>query len=380
MTPEELADSEPLKDIPPTMVEDMTSQPSIAEMSSDAWYDAVLPMMHQLQDTIKQRGLVGKGKALPPDLQQKVNRYINESIAGDYATAKAAAVGYGTAMRDYSLVNYSDQRGVDNWLSAILPYQFWVTRTAMNWMMRAWDHPAWFANYYRIRKFMQSAQTQSGFPSRLRDTMSIPAPYLPDWAGGNLYFDPLKNIFPFDQFYNGLEMLTQNFSQQEKDAMTVMYGWKNQGTISQSQLTDAVQNKTGEVWQRAMTQAKMDENAGKYNPFEFLQMFVGPSLFLTYPYFLATGQKEKISPLPGTRMGQAIEASTADSPLASIGKFIGGALAYPETAFRKAIGISEFGEWGPYYIELQMANMVGDGTFTLPEVQQAMIEQSWSGL
>jgi hypothetical protein len=75
-------------------------------------------------------------------------------------------------------------------------------------------------------------------------------------------------------------------------------------------------------------------------------------------------------------MGQAIEASTADSPLASIGKFIGGALAYPETAFRKAIGINEFGEWGDYYIDRQMANMVGDGTFTLPEVTQAMVEHS----
>ena len=375
MTPEEAASGEPVGHLPAGIAEDMVHKMPLGEMGADAWYDYTLPMVNQLESILLRRGMVG-GTAMPDPLKQKVEKYITRDIAADFAVAKAASMGYGTAMRDYSLINYSDQRGFDNLLTAIFPYQFWLTRSALNWMMRAYDHPAWFANYYRMRNFMRSAQTKPGFPSRLKDTIRMPAPFLPEWAGDSMYFDPLQNIFPFQQFGNGFEMLTQQYSQEQKDAMNLLYSWKNEGTITQAQLEGALKDQNGDLFKRALAQAKSDASDGKFNPFQFIQMFIGPAMYLTVPYYLATGQKEKISVTPFTKTGQGLQAVTQGTALEGLGKIAGEFMAMPETKFREAIGVSEFGEYGPYYIERQLANMVGDGTANYKDALQAMMEKS----
>jgi len=54
---------------------------------------------------------------------------------------------------------------------------------------------------------------------------------------------------------------------------------------------------------------------------------------------------------------------------------VGGLLAGPEEAIRKANKLSEFGQWGDYYIDRQLANMAGEGLITADEARIAMIER-----
>jgi hypothetical protein len=109
---------------------------------------------------------------------------------------------------------------------------------------------------------------------------------------------------------------------------------------------------------------------------------MSPALYLTIPWYLITGKTMGIQPredmtlLPMTRTGNAIKAVTEDSPMGSIGNFVGSLMAAPENAFRKAKGMSEFGDWGNYYIERQIANMVGEGVCNLRDAQLAMMEHT----
>ncbi len=65
---------------------------------------------------------------------------------------------YGEQLRDAALLNYTRRYGIDNYLNLIYPYQFWYTRTMMNWAMRMIDRPAWFAMYARMRRVQREME------------------------------------------------------------------------------------------------------------------------------------------------------------------------------------------------------------------------------
>jgi hypothetical protein len=381
LTPEQLASTPLNGDLPADFLNTTIPVQHLGELHREAYGAQIKPALDTLEQMLIRNGMSGGGK-IPDEILPEVMQFIKHDIAGKLTTTKAAAMKYGMSARDYALLDYSDQRGVDSIANVVFPYQFWYTRTMINWMMRMVDRPAWYANYYRLRSFMNSAQASSGFPTRLANKMALPAPYLPEWAGSNLYFDPLNNVFPFEQFVSGLSTYAQNATNQEREAMTVLAQWRQEGTITQSDMTRAIQMRTGPLWDRAMAQVQANGESQTYDPFQYISMVLSPAIYLSYPYFFATGHTLSINPqkelpiLPVTRTGQAIQAATADSPLAWLGKFIGGALAAPETAIRKASGVSEFGAYGDYYIDRMLANMVGDGTITYDQAITAMTERT----
>ena len=99
---------------------------------------------------------------------------------------------------------------------------------------------------------------------------------------------------------------------------------------------------------------------------------------ITIPWNLAKGTPEKITPTPLLRTSQAVETALQDTPLEALGNIVG-SLGEPERIIREGMGLTEatayFGEFGDYYVDRQLANMVGDGIISLEDANRAMIER-----
>ena len=360
-------------DMPPDLVQNMAPSLYTSQVETEGYHTYGRDIIDNLERALIENGPTGPSR-IPENLQPEVMKYL-KTIDGDMATAKAAAMGYGIKIRDNAMLDYTDQRGFDKYANLAFPYQYWYTRSMLNWAQRMYDRPAWFANYFRLREFMQSAQAESTFPSRLKNKAMWPAPYLPEWAGGQFYFDPLNNIFPFENFGTGLSRYQSDVTADDRAAIGILYDLEEAGEINRDDVKGAIQTRSGPVWEKALAQAKQ---GNKLDLFEMISLAQTPALWIGYLYNILKGTPEKITTLPMTRTGQALQGATegATGPLAQLGNWVGKALAGPETAIRDKAGLSEFGEWGPYYIDRMLANMVADGSAPLKDAQIAMIEKT----
>ena len=339
----------------------------------------LMPMLDMMEQQAKDR-IVNDKRFKMGDMdeqtQRQLQQWLKRGVENKMSSTKLATMRYGEQKRDSALLDYGRRFNVDNYLNVAFPYQLWYTRSMMGWAKRMIDKPAWFSNYARVRE-LQRKQEVKGVPSRLRGKVRTAAPYLPDWAGGTSYYDPLKQLFPFEQMLNQplLEMQMDK-SRQSQTAIEIMRGQMQSGQITQQEYDQAMETKDGYIWNRAWQQAGEETaNDGAGNPFNMVNMMMGPAMYLTTPYNIAKGTPEKISPLPATRTASAIETVLKDTPLQFAGDLVGMIGAGPERAARKAAGISEFGEWGTYYVERQLSNMAAEGAPT-EAIMQAMMEHS----
>src|SRR4030042_92492 len=294
ITPEEVAEARVVTD-ETGLLDDAVKPHYLSNTMSEAYYTQTRPMIDQLFDTLTTRGKTG-GSKIPDELMPDVMKFIDNKIQPELTTVKAPALKTGMALRDAALLDYTDQRGWDTFANYLYPYQFWYTRSMLNWLSRMWDRPAWFGNWYRFRKFMSSTATKPGYPQRLRNKVAFPAPFLPEWAGGELYFDPLNNVFPFEQLLGGYSQYSQSISEKDKAAMSIIYQWREQGTVGNSQADDAIQTREGSVWAKAVAQAQLDDESGKFDPFQFINLVMLPAMWISYPYFLLTGKTMGFKP------------------------------------------------------------------------------------
>lgn len=309
---------------------------------------------------------------LPDNLNADIRNYLNTTVRSDMASEKLASQRYGEQMRDLAMLNYSKRYGFDNVLDIVFPYQFWYTRTMMNWAMRMIEKPAWFSMYARIREAQRKYETK-GIPTRLRGKMRMAAPYLPEWAGGSIYFDPLRQLFPFDQFGQPFENMRMMQSQNTQDAVEILRSQRDSGDITAEEYTQAVTDKTGYTWERAYAKAQQDDEDN--TPMNLVSMMMSPNLFWTMGKNIINKTPEKIGTMPFTRLGQGLESALSGTPLEIVGKYAG-ALAAPERAIRKNAGLSEFGEWGDYYVDRMLSDMAADGAIDADTARRAMMERT----
>jgi hypothetical protein len=253
-------------------------------------------------------------------------------------------------------------------------------------LQRAIDKPAWFADWYRLRKFTHQKEDEEGYPTRMKNRISIYAPYLPDWTGDQFFVDPLNNIFPMENFTTPIEEYKRIRTDQTRNAEYILQRWIEDETITEQQAYEAAVTQTGDLWARALEQAQLESNSDAFNPLGYLDAIMSPAMYITYPYYFATGQSLSMEPrpdlplLPMTRTGKAVEAIAQDTPLEQLGKWVGDAMGLPEQLMRKGANslfnthMSEFGDWGEYYIERQIANMVAEGQCNLNDAKVAMID------
>jgi hypothetical protein len=300
-----------------------------------------------------------------------LRQYMN-GVKQDMAGTKQAALRWGANQRDYAMLNYNRRYGFDKWLDIAFPYQFFYTRSMMTWAMRALDTPAWLSNYARLR--MQQEQYENNLPERLRGKMRIEAPWLPDWMGDAVYIDPLSVLFTPHNFLRPIEQMTKDQNMQTIEAERILQEWAADGTVSQEQIQEAAQTRSGSTWERALAEAKIRREAQISNPMDFVAATFGPAWYLSTPYKLATGKGDEITELPITKTARALDTVTQGTWAEPVGDILG-LLAKPEEMARDALNLPQMGEYGDYYIDRQLANMVAEGLITSEQAQIAMIER-----
>ncbi len=366
--------------LPPGGYDQTSGWMDVGRVITDGFSEEVRPVLDAMRDSAMstKTRYTFEGASLDSETQRQFDAWV-QGTRSKMMTTKRAAAGWADAQRDFALLDYERQYGFDRLLSAGVPYEFFGTRTAANWMTRVLDRPAWISHFARLQDLHDTYQSQ--LPERMRNKYYIPMPFLPEWAGGGVFVDPTYQLFPFKQFTQPLDAMKRDNQNLTNNAMYVLRGWGDDGTITPEQAQQALQTQSGVIWERALSQAKVDQGENLSTGADYFSMLLSPALYLTVPYYLATGKKLAginqswpAGQLPTTRTGSALETAFKGTGLEWIGD-IAGLLAKPERAVREEKGLSEFGEWGDFYIDRQIANMVAEGKYDSRTAQMAMIER-----
>ena len=353
------------------------------EMLRDAWSTLVEPLLSGMeQEAIKQfRAPKFDSSKLDAQTQASLTKYLNQK-KGEMATSKLASVRYGEGMRDFAMLNYNRRYGFDKYLDVVAPYQFWYTRTMLNWGMRALDRPAFFSNYARLN--MMQNRYANDLPERFRGKYSIHAPWLPDWMGDEIFIDPKRSIFPFANMLTPFETMARDNNYQMIETERILQEWAQDETYSQTDIANAASTRTGSIWEKAVAEAKIRRQSDISNPMDFMAALLGPAWYLSMPakalgleipYINPQGGgAETIGNLPITSTARAAAAVTRGTWAEPFGQLVG-LLGKPEEWVRKQTGMPEFGEYGDYYVKRQIANMVVDGLISVEQAEQAMLER-----
>ena len=357
----------PAVDLPLGSVEQFDTTVPVRTASEESWNETIWPMLQEIEKSMLgpngKAGTSVKGAQLPANVENILREYLAR-VQGQMADTKLASIRHGEGRRDAALLNYSRRYGVDNLVGAVLPYHFWYTRSVMNWAVRSIDKPGWFANYARMREAQRNINQAPGFPTRLADKMRIPVPFLPKWAGGGIYIDPLHQIFPFEMFAQPWEQYTEQESQISRRAQYILQDWVGSEEISDTDAAQAISTQSGEIWNKALAQAKIELGDELSNPWDFISLMTSPNLPVSIGLNLLKGKKESINQLPVTRM---IQSATAWATPGGINI---------EGGIRKAMGLPERGEFWDFYVDRQLANMAATGEITTEDATRAMVERS----
>lgn len=350
----------------PGSVEENDPAP-IGQIESDVWNNKIFPMLADIQKQMKdpktREGRSIKGLDLDPDTLYELNDYLGKQ-RGHMIDTKNAAITWGESQRDAALLNYSRRYGIDDYLQLIFPYQFWYTRSAIQWAMRAIDKPGIFAQYARMRHINNDNLQTEGYPSRLRDKTFIPVPFLPKWAGGGVYIDPLHQIFPFENIARPYDTWVQQKNQEQKKTEYNIMKMLADETITEDQAREALSTHTGQAWETALAQARVEIDYEIANPFDLLATMSGPSLPISIGYNMLRGREDKIGLLPLTRLIQSLTAWTTPGGINI------------EAPIRRAAGLPERGGYFDYYVDRELANMAATAEITTDQAKLAMVERS----
>jgi hypothetical protein len=347
-------------------------EPPVEEAAFEGWMKEIDPTLRQAEQAMldpayRRKGVMDLDRDLDPATKKELRKYLGR-VGADLTDAKLATVRYGEMKRDAALLNYGARTGFDNVLGAVMPYEFWMTRSIYNWALRALGRPAILANYARLKNLQEKyMEGEDSIPTRLKSKVKIPAPFLPDWMGDSIYIDPLKQLFPFQQMIRPWEKLAEEKNLETKKAESALDQLVQDEQITETQAAQAKATRSGPIWQRALAQARQDMDSQLENPLDFAFMMSSPSLPLSIGYNMMTGHPEKISQLPVTRM---IQANTA-----ALG--IGGARGFNiEGPLRKAVGLPEVDRFEDYRVDRMLANLAADGLVTPDDAHRAMMERT----
>lgn len=338
------------------------------------------PILEQFLDEYEKAAQGYRGKnanALDLNTKAAIHRYLDEVVRQDLTSEKFNAMKYGEFKRDQALLNYSRQYGIDTFLTAISPYQFWYTRSVANWAKRVIEKPQWLRAAAKYKE-LADRNRHENYAYRLNELFQIPMPGLPEWMGGSVFIDPMNQIFPFLQFFKPIEDMLSDQNTLNKKTMTILNGMFENDEITESEMNAAIKNKSGDLWNTAMAQAKLDEDK---NPglTSLAQQYLQLPLYASWAIKHLKGKDDELSSFPITRFGTNVDNLTEGIPiLGDVGNVAGAILTAPEKGLRKALGIgyNEFGTYGEYSINKQISQMCADGFISVNDALNAMNERS----
>lgn len=214
------------------------------------------PMKHEI-DSVKSKAfedLVAKIKNnietridIPsPEIANwdKTSKRIINHLQAQWNELNAKAIADATARADFSLLDYSKQRGFDAFIQVIAPYSFWPTRQARNYAVRLLKDPEILMHWLRFKDFEEKLNEQRGTNKSLQGKYN-----LNELSGGlikggyadSLYFAPLSGIVPLGDIFrtNAYE------PSRERSSMQMIYDTASMLGVSPNPFIDTVVRGTG---------------------------------------------------------------------------------------------------------------------------------------
>ena len=308
------------------------------------------------------------GARLPEETENELRRYLG-GVYSDLADTRMGAIRWGETRRDFALLNYGKRRGFDNAMSAIFPYQFWYTRTMLNWLLRLANKPSILANYARLMRMAMRREEKDGFPQRLKGKIPIAMPFLPEWMGSYGYVDPYRQALPFLQIASPFVDIAAERNMLIRKTESILREMRDEEQISDAQLQEAIATRSTPIWKQAYAQAQNEVDTEYRNPVDMMFSIYGPSLPIGIAYQYMMGTPERISQLPITRTIQNVTATLG----------IGGPRGVNiEKWIRTATGLPDVDRWEDYRVDRELSNMVADGLIDANKAIRAMIERQGS--
>lgn len=315
---------------------------------------------------------------LPPDLARELSGYITGKVnpaVGDALSAANVAGNWGISR---TVLNYEARTNMDEWLTYVFPFLYWRRANATNWVKRFMERPGLLNAYVRSQQQLANMTQGEDYPARLRGKLQLPMPFMDDWMGGDLYFDPVEPFVPLKAIYGseierakytGLTQAIAGLPPTDDDITKIIRSKIKRGAVDPRQAENDIANKGGEIWESAKDEASrdvasVDNLSGLFTPHAPLQWLlaamtqqtdaIGPLLPISRPIRMITGAA-------GAEGGMGINI---ESPVRNILRTMG------------LTDLPEFDPWEQYRIDRELANMVALGLATEQEAKLAMLERS----
>lgn len=141
--------------------------------------------------------------AAPPASRQVAQAILNTTNAfmATYDDILYAAVRAAEQGADFSMLNYSARRGFDTVIASVVPFHYWYTRSAKNWLERIAAHPGMVSAYMDIDQANEGSKEQAGIPGRYEGQVQVPGTdyfVRSPWR----YFVPVHDIGDANQWSN----------------------------------------------------------------------------------------------------------------------------------------------------------------------------------
>lgn len=363
------------------------STPTTEQWGTAAW-ETSLPMREALEhwkstalDSIYNAAEAGSFmKKLTPEQQKMVYDWINTKLNSAYNYQRFASNRYGSTMVDLSLLNYNDRHGYDSLLTTIMPYQYWLTRSIMNWGARMIDQPKWFSMYARMNKLIERNK-KDFLPSRLEGMIGIPLPFMPEGLGSGLYFNPSNIALPFKQFYDADEYFKRNLHTIHQNTLRVIDEYYSEqkpydGHVITEEEYEQAQLGRGEIYTKVFwDQRNSDETDTGLTG--LVGSLINPNVLLTSALKALEGNDKEISYSPMYKLGNTIRSAGRDTIAEKVTNIVGSALQLPEKKWRQMLGVesNDIGtNWVDYWVPKYLADMLYDKKATRNEVVNAIAE------
>ena len=341
------------------------------------WRDEALA---QLQTNLNNGSFFGK---LNPDQQKALYNWVDGKLRSAYNYQRFASQRYGNTMVDLSMLNYNDRHGFDSALTTMMPYQYWLTRSVMNWGARMIDQPKWFSMYARLEKLIEKNK-RDFLPSRLEGMVGIPMPFLPEGLGQGLYFDPFNILLPHKQFYDMTEYFDRNLHTIHKNAISVIEEHYRERRpydghiITKKEYDDAMLGK-GELYNKVLwDQRNSDEtNTGLSG---LVGSLINPNVLVSSIWKAIVAKNSNgrdISYSPMYKLGNTLRASARDTAAEGVFNIIADALQLPDKTWRSILGVESDpigSAWTNYWTVKYLTDMLYTKEHSYNEVTNAIAE------
>ena len=266
-------------------------------------------------------------------------------------------------------MNYTRRMNYNTWLGIMAPFEFWTTNSMIKWGLNSIDRPQMLMFYLRLKKMMEaSGVSNQALPQRLRGTIRIPLPFLPEWMGDALFVDPMRLALPMDTFAYPYEQWQQNQQSAEGRAQFVIEGWVDEGKIDAQEAAQTLQSQSGRIWEDALSRVYADDPEVKNTAWDFVNMMTPMHAPIVWAKEIADGTPENIPPF---------------TPLSRTIKGVAGLLGVDwdnspinlEARIRKQMGLPAFDKWDDYRIDRMLSNMTATGEITTDQALKAMIDR-----